>query len=118
MSRRPSHRGRSRSRSRLPVQRRGRTRARYPPHPLSRMRVYPSIDQTFVSCPEFFLMVVARNADGAGDVAVARRKFEARAGGMLADSVAIKLLPRRLIARVGETALRLQIRMALLHFLG
>ena len=62
------------------------------------------------------LMIVARDADGARDIAIAGRKFETRAGGLLADGVAIKFLPRCLVFRIGKTALGHEIGVAFLEF--
>src|ERR1700722_6616413 len=51
------------------------------------------------------LMIMPRRADAAGDVVIASGEFHAGAGGLLADGGAIEFLPRRLVGRVGETAL-------------
>src|SRR5436305_7500431 len=63
-------------------------------------------------------MIVTRYADLAGNVVIARRKFHAGAGGLLADGRAIKLLPRRLVGRVAEAALVLQLGATLLQFIA
>src|SRR6266850_5509393 len=62
-------------------------------------------------------MIVPRHADAAGNVLIARCKLHAGAGGLLADGRAIELLPRRLVRRVGEAALGLQLGAALLQLL-
>src|ERR1700692_3879274 len=53
-------------------------------------------------------MIIPRDTDLAGDVVVARREFQAGAGGLLADSRAIELLPRRLVGRNRKAALGLE----------
>src|ERR1700709_466035 len=62
-------------------------------------------------------MIIPRHADGAGDVAVAGCEFEAGAGGLLADGVAVELLPWRLVFRIWKSAHRLEVGEALLQFL-
>src|SRR5690242_2973936 len=62
-------------------------------------------------------VIIPRHADLAGDVLVAGGELHAGAGGLLADGVAIDLLPRRLVRREAESALRLQLGMALLHLI-
>src|SRR3984957_15248643 len=54
------------------------------------------------------LMIMPRRANAAGDVVIAGGEFHAGAGGLLADGGAIEFLPRRLVGRVGKTALGLQ----------
>ena len=61
------------------------------------------------------LVIIPRHADRAGDVLIARGEFHAGAGGLLADGRAIEFLPRRLVGRVGEAALGLQLGAALLQ---
>src|ERR1700754_538242 len=63
------------------------------------------------------LVIVPRHADAAGDVLVAGGELHAGAGGLLADGGAIEFLPRRLVGRVGKTALGLQLGMPLLQLL-
>src|SRR4051812_30575912 len=63
-------------------------------------------------------MIIPRHADGAGDVAVARCQFETGAGGLLADGVAVELLPRRLVFRIRKSAHGLEVGEALLELLG
>src|SRR5262249_25406399 len=58
------------------------------------------------------LMIISRHADLACDVVVTRRELHAGAGRLLADRRAIELLPRRLVGRVGEAALGLQVGVA------
>src|SRR5262249_10352917 len=62
-------------------------------------------------------VVVPRHADLACDVVIAGRELHAGAGRLLADGLAIELLPGRLMGRVGEAALGLQIGTALFQFL-
>src|ERR1700726_4773196 len=54
-------------------------------------------------------MIMPRRADAAGDVVIAGGEFHAGAGGLLADGGAIEFLPRRLVGRIGESALRFQL---------
>ena len=63
-------------------------------------------------------MIIPRHADRAGNVLIARGEFHAGAGGLLADGRAIELLPWRLVGRVGEAALVLQLGAALLQFVA
>src|SRR3954462_7524901 len=60
-------------------------------------------------------VIVSRHAKRAGDVLVARGELHAGAGRLLADGVAIKLLPRRLVRRMLVAAIGLELGMALLH---
>src|SRR6201987_6430133 len=53
------------------------------------------------------LMIIPGYPDLAGDVVIAGGELHAGAGGLLADRVAVELLPRRLVRRVGEAALGL-----------
>src|ERR1700704_3192668 len=62
-------------------------------------------------------MIIPRDADRAGDVVIARREFQAGAGGLLADGRAIQFLPWRLVGRIFEAAVGLEFRAALLEFL-
>src|SRR5664279_3304026 len=62
------------------------------------------------------LVVVPRDADGAGDVVIARGEFQAGAGGLLSHGVAVELLPRGLVGGVGEATLGLQFGMPPRHF--
>src|SRR5215204_7489756 len=64
-----------------------------------------------------YSMIIPRHADRARNVLIARGELHASAGGLLADGRAIELLPRRLVSRVGEAALRLQIGVAFAQFL-
>ena len=61
------------------------------------------------------LMIIPRNADGAGDVVIAGGEFHAGAGGLLADRRAIQFLPRGLVGRLFEAALGLERRVSLFH---
>src|SRR6185437_1297881 len=63
------------------------------------------------------LVIIPRHADLAGDVVVARGELHAGAGRVLAHGGAVELLPRRLVGRVREAALGLQIGVALLDLL-
>ena len=63
-------------------------------------------------------MIIPRHADGARDVLIARGDLHAGAGGLLADGGAIEFLPRRLVGRVGEAALVLQLGATLLQFIA
>src|SRR3954462_15457334 len=65
---------------------------------------------------DWVLVIVPRYAYRAGDVVVASGEFEAGAGGLLADIVAVDLLPWRLVFRIGEAAHRLEVGKALLQF--
>src|SRR4051794_37937921 len=58
-------------------------------------------------------MIIPRYAYRAGDVVVAGGEFEAGTGGLLADIVAVDLLPWRLVFRIGEAAHRLELGKAL-----
>src|SRR3569623_2757004 len=60
-------------------------------------------------------VIIPRHAKSAGDVLVARGELHAGAGRLLADGVAIDLLPRRLGRRMLEAAIGLELGMALLH---
>src|SRR6185437_16190004 len=60
------------------------------------------------------LVIIPRDTDLARDVVIARRELHAGASGMLADGRAIELLPWCLVGRMGETAFRVQLGMALL----
>src|SRR5690242_2953601 len=62
-------------------------------------------------------VIIPGHADLAGDVVVAGGELHAGAGGLLADGVAIDFLPRRLVRREAEAALRLQLGMARLHLI-
>src|SRR3954471_9002971 len=62
-------------------------------------------------------MIIPRNADGAGDVVVAGCELHAGAGGLLADGRAIELLPWRLVGRVLEAAIGLELGVPLLELL-
>src|SRR5580704_5321111 len=62
-------------------------------------------------------MIIPRHADLAGDVVIAGGELHAGAGGLLANRRTIKLLPRRLVGRVGEAALGLEFGAALLQLL-
>src|SRR5438105_2153396 len=64
------------------------------------------------------LMIIPRHADRARNILIARGELHAGAGGLLADGRAIQLLPRRLVGRVGEAALGLQLGAALLQFIA
>src|SRR6185436_12023533 len=55
------------------------------------------------------LVIIPRHADRACNILIARGELHAGAGGLLADGRAIDLLPRRLVGRVGEAALGLQL---------
>ena len=61
-------------------------------------------------------MIVARDAEGAREIAITGRQFEAGAGRLLADGVAVKLLPWRLVLRILEATSGHQVGMAFLHF--
>src|ERR1700730_17074286 len=63
------------------------------------------------------LMIVPRNADGPCDVVIAGCELHAGAGGLLADGRAIELLPRRLVGRVFEAAIGLELGVPLLELL-
>src|SRR3954447_8924607 len=63
-------------------------------------------------------MIIPRYADLARDVVIAGCELHAGAGGLLADGRTIKLLPRRLVGRVGEAALGLQLGATLLQFIA
>ena len=63
-------------------------------------------------------MIIPRHADRAGNILIARCKLHAGAGGLLADGRAIELLPRRLVGRVGEAALVLELGATLLQFIA
>src|SRR6185437_7782739 len=75
----------------------------------------------FVACAPrndgWGLMIVPRHAEGMRDVAVAGREFHTGAGRVLANSVAIELLPGRLVGGMGIAALRLQLGAAALEFI-
>src|SRR3954465_3406043 len=60
-------------------------------------------------------VIIPRHTKATGDVLVARGELHAGTGRLLADGVAIKLLPRRLVRRMLEAAIRRQLGMALLH---
>src|SRR3954454_21017722 len=60
-------------------------------------------------------VIVSRHAKCAGNVLIARGELHAGAGRVLADGVAIKLLPRRLVRRMLEAAIGLELGVALLH---
>src|SRR6516164_244390 len=62
-------------------------------------------------------VVIPRDADRMGDVVIAGGQLHAGAGCMLADRLAVELLPGRLVGRVGVTALGLQLRAAALQLL-
>src|SRR6185437_13457097 len=62
-------------------------------------------------------MIIAGDADTAGDVAIAGREFHAGAGGMLPDGRAVEFLPRRLVGRVGEAPFCLELGAPPLQFL-
>src|SRR5947208_1985923 len=55
-------------------------------------------------------MIIPRDADPAGNVVIAGGELHAGAGGMLADSGAVELLPGCLVGGMGKAALRLQFR--------
>src|ERR1700743_2062005 len=61
------------------------------------------------------LMIIPRNADGAGDVVIAGGELHAGAGSLLADGRAIELLPGRLVGRVLEAAIGLELGVPLLE---
>src|SRR6201996_5557546 len=63
------------------------------------------------------LVIIPGHADRARDVMIPRRELHAGAGRLLADGGAVELLPRRLVGRVGEAALGLQVGVALLELL-
>src|SRR4051794_40550449 len=63
------------------------------------------------------LMIIPGNADGACDVVIAGCELHAGAGGLLADGRAIELLPWRLVGRVFEAAIRLELGVPLLELL-
>src|SRR3954469_3422925 len=60
-------------------------------------------------------VIIPRHAKCAGDVLIARGELHAGTSRLLADCVAIKLLPRRLVRRMLEAAIGLELGMALLH---
>src|SRR6478609_10677421 len=60
-------------------------------------------------------VIIPRHTKRAGDVLVARGELHAGAGRLLADGVAVDLLPRRLVRRMLEAAAGLQVGVALLH---
>ena len=62
-------------------------------------------------------MIIPCPADASSDVVIARREFQARAGGLLAHGRAIELLPGRLVGRIGEAAFCLQFGAAPLQLL-
>src|SRR5215470_14338089 len=88
------------------------------PASLSRRRkldCFASLAMTVVAAVAFLSVIIPRHADLAGDIVVARGELHAGAGGLLADGVAIDLLPGRLVRREAEAALRLQLDVTLLH---
>src|SRR3954463_15802487 len=62
-------------------------------------------------------VIIPRHTKAAGDVLVARGELHAGAGRVLADCVAIKLLPGRLVRRMLEAAIGLELGVTLLHLL-
>src|SRR5882757_2136083 len=62
------------------------------------------------------LMIIPRDADLARNILIARRELHAGAGGLLADGRAIEFLPRRLVGRVFEPTIGLEIGMTLFQF--
>src|SRR6185437_10857747 len=62
------------------------------------------------------LMIIARNADAAGNIMISGCQFEAGASCMLTDGCAVKLLPRRLMRREGEAAFGFELGLATLQF--
>src|SRR6478672_6486144 len=62
-------------------------------------------------------MIIPRHAHLACNVMIAGGELHTGAGGLLADGRTIELLPRRLVGRIGEAALGLQLGAALLQLL-
>src|SRR5215469_5604707 len=60
-------------------------------------------------------MIIPRHPNLARDVVVAGCKLHACAGGLLADGLPVKLLPRRLVGGVGEAALGVELGVAALQ---
>src|SRR6185437_9237614 len=58
------------------------------------------------------LVIVSRHADLTRNVVIPRRELHAGTGGVLADGGTVELLPRRLVGRVREASLGLQIGVA------